>query len=1006
MLDDRVVATCSLGPLIRADIGCADDLQQTGLVKYRGSCTLSGKVSAPRGTAVSFSYTKKGTSYTIPKKLYVSNSFYNPFERTTVCDIGCIFTLRGNTVKDIDVEVLIERYLNDAGISVADYCRIGAAFPSAWLIQLALDGLGVTATTDPPTEASYWLDRWDFSEGYVANISRLLEVEGYIADTNEDGDVVFLELEDSDTVGPYYANGDLISVSIASAGEEPAETATTIFTNQQGNDVDPGEGFGDRCTIPEPSEEQPTVTVGVRYNDWTRSVTINEKTSGPIKYGEGALYSKLYTEWTETITSYTEIDDQQYPERIIETRNSIISDLAGQWFGAQLQAGFIPLDDKLTTYTQTDIQYDRNGNREQQVTTVYKSPLQIASEINFPAGALAGTSFGTRANIKAEQTVVTYQQAGDVERTVTDRYEINASSITGQQSAALSASLAVDAAGVESFVAAVLITGLQLTGTTINFEEGKRSSRNSVGFNARLRSDAVASEDEERATVVFDSTGIQGFVIPDIEDLVRVDSLTAVYQLPLEPTINYEGTAGAYSQSDSLAEVYARRYATNQNRIRLGNKYAISIQVPAERMPGLAFTALYVELDNVVAQYRANQISWVIEPGEVVAGCNALFWGTSGVTESSGGSVPASEVPVPLSTTTTTITQAAPEPTTSPSNPEWGEVLDPGAILDPVGSSPVPTIEGYSATNAYTMTARRGVFAVSGRFVVTHASVDYAVLAARRIFSLQGKASTLTISRNYGTTANSGAFALTGEPAIGYGGTAILLELGTFDLAGDNINNPVVLDTVINSRFLSSSNGSNYGIEITAPTANEGDTMIAFVTWDNENGTNTLTPPSGWTTYAIALDDFIFGINAKEVYVCHKVATASEPSTIRWVQSDIGQKACAAIALSVQGEYELSQLAEVISNGSTAAIGTVSGDMNITIGRWARTGVGETYSQSIDTGSMTEITDSPKDNAIMSGGYTFSVGTVTSTHSTATLDPPTRLNHRMVRVVLDRVAAP
>jgi hypothetical protein len=68
MIEGRATGTCSLGPLIRADVAASDSLPGTGLIKWRGSCELLGVFSPQMGAAVTFSYTIQGKATQIDPK--------------------------------------------------------------------------------------------------------------------------------------------------------------------------------------------------------------------------------------------------------------------------------------------------------------------------------------------------------------------------------------------------------------------------------------------------------------------------------------------------------------------------------------------------------------------------------------------------------------------------------------------------------------------------------------------------------------------------------------------------------------------------------------------------------------------------------------------------------------------------------------------------------------------------------------------------------------------------
>jgi hypothetical protein len=67
-----------------------------------------------------------------------------------------------------------------------------------------------------------------------------------------------------------------------------------------------------------------------------------------------------------------------------------------------------------------------------------------------------------------------------------------------------------------------------------------------------------------------------------------------------------------------------------QNRLLLGNRQGVSIQVAAELMPREPFAPLYINADGLTGQYRCNAASWTFSAEGIVASIDALFWGGIG----------------------------------------------------------------------------------------------------------------------------------------------------------------------------------------------------------------------------------------------------------------------------------------------------------------------------------------------------------------------------------------
>jgi hypothetical protein len=92
--------------------------------------------------------------------------------------------------------------------------------------------------------------------------------------------------------------------------------------------------------------------------------------------------------------------------------------------------------------------------------------------------------------------------------------------------------------------------------------------------------------------------------------------------------IGYQPTVLTVLQSSSRQQAMA--FGRCQNRLRLGNRQGVSIQVPAELMPREPFAPLYINADGLTGQYRCNAASWTFSAEGIVASIDALFWGGIG----------------------------------------------------------------------------------------------------------------------------------------------------------------------------------------------------------------------------------------------------------------------------------------------------------------------------------------------------------------------------------------
>jgi phage-related protein len=205
------------------------------------------------------------------------------------------------------------------------------------------------------------------------------------------------------------------------------------------------------------------------------------------------------------------------------------------------------------------------------------------------------------------------------------------------------------------------------------------------------------------------------------------------------------------------------------------------------------------------------------------------------------------------------------------------------------------------------------------------------------------------------------------------------LSITTSLISGSaTINSPEIIGTFINSDA-----NTDASHVLTTPAHNPGNLLIAVLMWRLPAAS--ITPPSGWTLYrGDLLPSIVLAGSQQNLHVYTKTATASEPVSYTWSAGSSVRNA--GLIVSVE-RGDIASITENYGNAATATITTAPtcNGLSITVFTWIYAlDVSETYSQSSSTGILTQITDSPKNRARLSGGYTKSAATVTSTHASTT----------------------
>jgi len=99
------------------------------------------------------------------------------------------------------------------------------------------------------------------------------------------------------------------------------------------------------------------------------------------------------------------------------------------------------------------------------------------------------------------------------------------------------------------------------------------------------------------------------------------------FSMPYAPDDIFSGPSGGpFTATPSDAAAKANRYGRVQNRLLLGNRSGVNLQLAPERLPVAPFSPLYLQADGLTALYRANGNQWAFDSNGIVCSTDALFW--------------------------------------------------------------------------------------------------------------------------------------------------------------------------------------------------------------------------------------------------------------------------------------------------------------------------------------------------------------------------------------------
>jgi hypothetical protein len=773
MIEGRATGTCSLGPLIRADVAASDSLQGTGLIKWRGACELLGVFSPQMGAAVTFSYTIQGkATQTIPKKFRVLSSFADPLANNgrgqTTVELGCLLTYMEDAAEPTEIKSRDDDELGNNSQSDEDFDAIGASVSARFAFKQCANAIGVSFNfRDGALESTFRVDTIDLKVGYISVMSDLLVSESMVGELDANEVLQIRRLtEASGEAGKLLNTSNILSIAPLNAGELPGENVAVEYSSWRLKEPDSDEGLN--------SPWEKTIQIGPTYKYMVGTTIVTF--GGAFSIGLIVpVYVDMMPVKTNTTTYMDLVVDGTTRSFVKEDETVIVTAVKKQWnndFTDPTAGEYVwpnGEDDSFALFAtdtiRTVYEYDEKGRVVLQETFTIDSGWTYEQKLG-PEVAGTGdlpvlmTPQNTKRSVLTgyEKIETTYSE--NKRRTDSLRLIHKKLSQAGQwQTVWYINNFRLEFGDKpEKYKEDSEVEGLVYQDAQVNYTITPSELENAAPTKTERLS--VGSQDDplERSTETV-------WVYGDQQSIRR-----RVFRMPFAPDDLVTGTSGNYSVTPSNAEAVARLFGRVQNKLLFGARYGVQLQLLPVQVPAMAFDALNVDLAGVMGQFRLNNLSYVIEPGEVVCGCNALYWGTIGSTPYSG-TASGSWVPLPAGMAVGDL-DAAPEPT---SDLTLGEV---------VVTSPEDVQEPFSTTERYQLSATRGRFLLTGLEADVRQSVEYELAAGRRVFSLTGRQVTQSYGRT--VTAGAGALAVTGnDAAIALqedGG--ITADAGSFAVAG------------------------------------------------------------------------------------------------------------------------------------------------------------------------------------------------------------------------------
>jgi hypothetical protein len=658
-IDIRATVTCSLGPLIRASVN-DDYIQGSGLIKTRGSCEISGLVSPPVGTVVTFNYTKSGLTRNVPRKLRVLSSFADPYRNTTKLELGCKLTYLQDLKEPINWSAFDDpenEDFNQNDTRIATVPILASSIGYECLLSLGI------ATSGLPLSNKFSIDKFDFSPGYVQILSDLLVSESYCGYLDYNEDLRVFSLGVSSSSGPVFGSNQVIDVAPIGVGELPgdavvvnynslelkapedteivcrnAEDDTDEFESRWGSDLVSSLGTGEAIFAYRVQGEE-DAPLQLRSYSWEETAFESTKYKLYDVYESGKVLPNIVLGKADSMV-----------DRIVDRRNLVTSrstvrttgsaGVLGGYAQQSLANGFGFGNFDLVKRTEEYFSYDSFGNETFRSSQTYGSVAHIygAAGIDFFYTDEEGRV--TRVNIGQEEgglegITVSSTTSGNTTKRVISRYGSWAETIGGQQAIANARDSITTAGEAQALLSLVFGGGLYLLDVTTEISiTGDRGAQ-------EVPDDAEVVKQEQTEDTGDPDNGFRTASNTRLE--LALGSPTAIRRIELSmpyapddtfrrQIVSVDPLRYCFYSTKSDAKQKANLFGRVQNRILFGNRNGMNLQTLPENLPTAPFGAFYLNANGVVTQYRTNGTSWTMDSDGIVASTDALYWGVVGKT--------------------------------------------------------------------------------------------------------------------------------------------------------------------------------------------------------------------------------------------------------------------------------------------------------------------------------------------------------------------------------------
>jgi hypothetical protein len=400
--------------------------------------------------------------------------------------------------------------------------------------------------------------------------------------------------------------------------------------NPGGVPLDPSAGCPAEPTPEEVAEDETEVggagltAAGVRGTiNWQRSTTEGKPVTITVTRSGGETLTYTGVVAAEEETAYIKIAGTEVPKVKRQNQYTFAAEAAQNVAQAYYEYGIPFANARVKSSTITQYEYDKYGNEVGSVTKKYEPLLSLLGRANLPI-AFSSDDYIIAENISVltgEDRDRLYTSDGYQKR-CSERWEHAAYHLQGQIGVYQGSRLAADASEVATILNRVLATGLVMVDYQVNAQYVGKSSRQERPKQVERVADYLS---QEKGVGEIPEKTETGYAFGNAEA-----DRTVSMKLPMAPDDTIEKDGDGWAAQPSEAAQRAKAFGETQNRMRLGHREGLSIQIAPDLMPAQPFSSIYVKAAGLTGLYRVNGSSWTFDANGIVCSIDAMFWGGAG----------------------------------------------------------------------------------------------------------------------------------------------------------------------------------------------------------------------------------------------------------------------------------------------------------------------------------------------------------------------------------------